>query len=374
MTNRDDHEHDGAQDHAREHGDEHEHGTGLLASIRDLVRPHSHDSVTKIDSALESDGRGVRALKISLVAMLVTAILQLVIVLLTGSVALFSDTLHNFADALTALPIWLAFIVGRRPATRRFAYGFGRAEDLAGLVVLVFIAGSSVVAAYEAIDRLVHPAEVRYLWAVAIAGVIGFAGNELVAQYRIRVGRQIGSGALVADGLHARADGFTSLAVVAGAAGVALGFPAADPIAGLIIAALILVVLKDAARDVLMRIMDGVDPAIRDESEAVLAKVPGVEGVGEVRVRWIGHRLHAEAEVTVDESRTIAEAHEIAESARHALLHEVPHLAAAIIHADPCGHGGNDAHAEVAHHLAPGDRVRLSEARPKPFLPPVANL
>ncbi len=332
----------------REH--EHEHGSGVLAGIRDLIRPHSHDSATKIDSALETDARGVRALKLSLVAMLITAILQLVVVFATGSVALLSDTLHNFADALTALPIWLAFIVGRRAATRRFSYGFGRAEDLAGLVVLVFIAGSSVVAAYEAIDRLIHPAEVRYLWAVAIAGVIGFIGNELVAQYRIRVGRQIGSGALVADGLHARADGFTSLAVVVGAAGVALGFPAADPIAGLIIAVLILVVLKDAARDVLMRIMDGVDPVIRDESEAALAKVPGVEGVGEVRVRWIGHRLHAEAEITVDENRTIAEAHDIAESARHALLHEVPHLASAIIHADPCGHGGGDPHAGLAHH------------------------
>ncbi|HKG57524.1 MAG TPA: cation diffusion facilitator family transporter, partial [Candidatus Limnocylindrales bacterium] len=180
--------HHGHDDDPRGH--EHEHGTGLLAAIRDLIRPHSHDSATRIDSALETDARGVQALKLSLVAMLVTAILQLVVVFATGSVALLSDTLHNFADALTALPIWLAFIVGRRPATRRFSYGFGRAEDLAGLVVLVFIAGSSVVAAYEAIDRLIHPAEVRYLWAVVIAGIIGFIGNELVAQYRIRVGRQ----------------------------------------------------------------------------------------------------------------------------------------------------------------------------------------
>jgi len=353
-------------DHHHPHGEhehEHEHDTGSLAAIRDLIRPHSHDSVTKIDSALESDSRGVRALKLSLVALMVTGVLQLIVVIATGSVALLSDTLHNFADALTALPIWLAFIVGRRAATRRFAYGYGRAEDLAGLVVLVFIAGSALLAAYQAIDRLLHPAEVHYLWAVAIAGVIGFAGNELVARYRINVGRQIGSAALVADGLHARADGFTSLAVVVGAAGVALGFPAADPIAGLIIAGLILLVLKDAARDVLMRIMDGVDPIIRDESEAVLAEVPGVEGVGEVRVRWIGHRLHAEAEITVDERRTIAEAHDIAERARHALLHEVPHFASAIIHADPCGHGGIDPHAELAHHISPDVSVRPAEVR-----------
>jgi cation diffusion facilitator family transporter len=367
----------GAQDHARDRSESghevskaggahppdhhhphdaqrHEHGSGVVAGIRELIRPHSHDAATKIDTALESDARGVRALKLSLGALLVTGLLQLVVVIATGSVALLSDTLHNFADALTALPIWLAFIIGRRPATRRFAYGYGRAEDLAGLVVLVFITGSALLAAYQAVDRLLHPAEVQYLWAVAIAGVVGFAGNELVARYRMNVGREIGSAALVADGLHARADGFTSLAVVVGAGGVALGFPAADPIAGLIIAALILVVLKDAAGDVLMRIMDGVDPVIRDESEAVLAEVPGVEGIGDVRVRWIGHRLHAEAEVTVDQNRTIAEAHDIAERARHALLHEVPHLASAIIHADPCGHDGNDPHAELAHHRVGG--------------------
>ena len=356
------HAHDDAlwvepEERAQTHGHDHPrddghraHGTGALGAIGELIRPHSHDSATKIDSALESDARGVRALKMSLGALLLTGALQLVVVLASGSVGLLSDTLHNFADAFTALPIWLAFIVGRRVATRRFSYGFGRAEDLAGVVVLLFIAASSVVAAYVAIERLLHPAEIRLLWAVAIAGVVGFLGNELVARYRIKVGREIGSAALVADGLHARADGFTSLAVVLGAAGVALGFPAADPIAGLLITVLILVVLKDAARDVLMRIMDGVDPSILDASEVALRTVPGVESVGEVRIRWIGHRLHAEAEVLVDESLSVVAAHEIAERARHSLLHEVPHLASAIIHADPCGHGGEDHHAVLAHH------------------------
>jgi cation diffusion facilitator family transporter len=154
-----------------------------------------------------------------------------------------------------------------------------------------------------------------------------------------------------ADGLHARTDGFTSLAVVAGAAGVALGFPLADPLAGLVIAGLIVLVLRQAARDVLLRIVDAVDPAILDEARDVLVESDGVQGVGAVRVRWIGHRLHAEAEVTVDESLSIREAHEIAERARHRLLHEVPHLASAIIHADPCGHGGEDPHAALAHHF-----------------------
>ncbi len=332
------------------HEEEHEHRAGFGAALLNLIRPHSHDSASKIDTALESDARGVRALKITLVALLVTAGLQLIVVVASGSIGLLSDTLHNFADALTSVPIWLAFVLGRRAATRRFSYGYGRAEDLAGLVVLVFIAGSSVLAAYLAIDRLIHPGEVRFLFVVAVAGVIGFVGNELVARYRIAVGREIGSAALVADGLHARADGFTSLAVVAGAAGVTLGYPAADPIAGLVIAMLILAVLRDAARDVLMRIMDGVDPSIRDASETALRSVPGVEDIGAVRIRWIGHRLHAEAEILVDEEQTMASAHEVAERARHALLHDVPHLTSAIIHADPCGHGGGDPHRGVAHH------------------------
>ena len=345
-------EHD-SHDDDPEHGEgehDHAHADGPFGRLRELLHPHSHDAATKVDAALESDDRGVRALKVSLGGLLLTGAIQLVVVLATGSVGLLSDTLHNFADAFTALPIWLAFIVGRRVATRRFSYGLGRAEDLAGVVVLLFIAASSLIAGYLAIERLFHPAEVQLLWAVALAGVVGFLGNELVARYRIKVGREIGSAALVADGLHARADGFTSLAVVVGAAGVGLGFPAADPIAGLIIAFLIVVVLKDAARDVLMRVMDGVDPAVVDASEAALRAVPGVESVGAVRVRWIGHRLHAEAEVLVDEDLTVVASHEIAEAARHALLHDVPHLASAIIHADPCGHGGQDHHAVLAHH------------------------
>ena len=343
-----------APDHHHPHAEhDHQHAGGLRSAIVELVRPHRHDAAASIDPALEQDARGVRALKLSLLGLGITAVLQLGVVILTGSVALLADTLHNGADALTAIPIWLAFSLGRRPATRQFQFGYGRAEDLAGLVVILFIAGSAIVAAYEAIDRLLHPAEVHLLWAVGLAGLVGFAGNELVAQYRIRIGREIGSAALVADGLHARADGFTSLGVIAGALGVFLGFPAADPIAGLVIAGMIVLVLRDAARDVLYRVMDAVDPAIVGESEEVLREVDGVEDIGRVRLRWIGHRLHAEAEVTVDQELTVAEGHEIAERARHALLHEVPHLSSALIHADPCAHDGSDPHADLAHHDRP---------------------
>jgi cation diffusion facilitator family transporter len=323
----------------------HDHGV-----LRSLFKRHRHDSAASIDSALESSEKGIRALWVSLVGLGVTAALQLVVALLSGSVALLNDTFHNFADAFTALPLWLAFSLGRRRPSDRYPFGYGRAEDLAGGAVVAMIALSAVVAAWEAVNRLLHPTGVRYLPAVIVASLVGFAGNELVAQYRIRVGREIGSAALVADGLHARTDGLSSLGVLAGALGVMAGFERADAIAGLLIAALIVSVLRQAAGDVVARLMDAVDPALTERARRVLTGVDGVEGVGELRVRWIGHRLHAEAEISVDGDLPLSAAHRITEDARHRLLHDVPRLTSAIIHADPCGHDGVDHHAELDHH------------------------
>ncbi|MGH9008284.1 MAG: cation diffusion facilitator family transporter, partial [Acidimicrobiia bacterium] len=328
------------------HGHSHEEH-GLL---RSLFSRHRHDSASSIDSALESSEKGIRVLWISLVGLGATAVLQLVVALLSGSVALLNDTFHNFADALTALPLWLAFSLGRRRPSDRYPFGYGRAEDLAGGAVVAMIALSAVVAAWEAIDRLLHPTEVRYLGAVIVASLVGFAGNELVAQYRIRVGREIGSAALVADGLHARTDGLSSLGVLAGALGVVAGFERADAIAGLVIAALILSVLRQAAGAVVARLMDAVDPALAERARQVLTGVNGVQGVGRLRVRWIGHRLHAEAEISVDGDLPLSAAHRITEDARHRLLHDVPRLTSAIIHPDPCGHDGVDHHADLDHH------------------------
>ncbi len=303
-----------------------------------------------MDSALEASDEGVRALTLSLLGLGATAAIQLVVALWSGSVALLNDTIHNGADALTALPLWLAFSLGRRPANPRYPYGYGRAEDLAGLVVVVMIAASAAVAGYEAFRGLVEPSEVRHLPAVAAASLVGFAGNEAVARYRIRVGRRIGSAALVADGLHARSDGLSSLGVLAGVAGVAAGFDRADALAGMVIAVMILLVLRQAAADVGARLMDSVDPRLADQAREVLTGVDGVEAVGVVRVRWIGHRLHAEAEVVVDQDLSVAAAHDIAEAARHGLLHDVPRLVSAIVHADPCDHDGTDHHSGVKHH------------------------
>ncbi|GHE79162.1 cation diffusion facilitator transporter [Amycolatopsis deserti] len=344
--------------HAHGHGHGHAHGHGrrpgswagrAWTQLRHVVTPHSHDRADRFDSALETSKRGMRTLVWSFLALFVTAIAQLVIVLFTGSVALLGDTIHNFADALTALPVGIAFALGRRAASRRFTYGLGRAEDLAGVVVVVIIALSAALAGYEAVKRLIDPQPVTGLWVVAAAGVIGFLGNELVARWRITVGRQIGSAALVADGLHARTDGFTSLAVVLGAAGVGLGFPLADPIIGLVITAAILLVLRDAAKEVFRRLMDAVDPATVGLVERTAATVDGVQRAGQVRIRWIGHALRAELAVGVDATLTVAEAHRLAHEVEHRLIHEVPRLTAAVVHTEPVA-GAEAAHQLLAHH------------------------
>nr|WP_312870435.1 cation diffusion facilitator family transporter [Streptomyces himalayensis] len=300
-----------------------------------VVKPHSHEAADKVDSAMESSAEGMRALWISLAVLGATALFQVVVVLLSGSVALLGDTIHNAADALTALPLGVAFILGRRAANRRFTYGYGRAEDLAGIAIVLTIAASAALAAYQAIDRLLNPRDISHLSVVAIAAVVGFIGNEWVARYRIRIGRKIGSAALVADGLHARTDGFTSLAVLLGAGGAALGWRLADPIVGLAITAAILLVLKDAAREVFRRLMDSVDPALVDTGEAAVRDVEGVRAVTELRMRWIGHQLRAEVTVEVDGDLNLKEAHQVAVEVEHTLVHAVPRLTAALVHTDP---------------------------------------
>ncbi|MCW4353670.1 cation diffusion facilitator family transporter [Hoyosella sp. YIM 151337] len=318
----------------RGHGHAHGHG-GVGAALREFFVPHSHDHAERVDDALTSSRIGIRAVKISLVALGITAALQLVIVVVSGSVALFADTVHNFADALTSVPLWIAFLIGRRAATRRFTYGYGRAEDLAGLFIVGTIALSALVAGFESIRRLINPVAISHIGWVAAAGVIGFIGNELVAMYRIRVGRQIGSAALVADGYHARTDGFTSLAVVLGAAGAALGYDLADPVVGLAITVAILAILIASGREVLRRLLDGIDPSIYDAASKALHSVPDVAAVRSLRIRWIGHELHAESELDIAPDYTLRQAHEIAHAAEHRLKDVLPRIRTAVIHAYP---------------------------------------
>lgn len=342
------------EDHADQHDHEHEHNhddpNHWLGRVRGIFVRHSHDAADSFDTALESSAAGIRAVKLSLLILLGTAVVQAAIVVLTGSVALLADTIHNLSDALTAIPLWIAFSLSRRPATRRYTYGFGRAEDLAGIFIVIMIALSAGIAGYESIQRLLHPQEVSYLGALMAAGLIGFAGNELVAIYRIRVGRRIGSAALVADGLHARTDALTSLAVVVGAIGVLLGFPAADPIVGLVVTFVILLVLWQAMRDIYRRLMDATDPSLIDEVEQLLAKTPGIATVDKVQMRWVGHRLHMEIAISADPKLSLIAAHDIAHDAEHELLHTIARIDQVQVHVGPLETSGPQFHAGIEHH------------------------
>jgi cation diffusion facilitator family transporter len=306
----------GAAGHGHSHGAEHGHSHGA-------DHGHSHGGV---DPAVIRSREAMRALWLSLTILGATAAFQVVIVLLSGSVALLADTVHNVGDALTAVPLAVAFILLRRPRTQRLTYGWGRAEDFAGLVVVAIILFSAVYAAYEAIDRLVHPQAIEYLGATAAAGLVGFIGNEWVAVYRIRAGRRIGSAALVADGYHARVDGFTSLAVVVGAAGVALGWERADPVVGLLISIAILHIVWQSLRVIGLRAMDGIEDGTVEAIEASAGAVAGIQRVDDVRARWLGHSLRAELTVVVEPQITVAEAAEIVDRVRRTLLGEVDHL------------------------------------------------
>ena len=325
-----DHDHDRA-DHSHpvsghDHGEHgHEHPTGLKGFLYGIFVPHSHDASDAIDDAMEANAEGIRALKISLAVLLATAILQGLVVALSGSVALLADTIHNFSDALTAVPLWIAFSLSRRAATRRYTFGYNRAEDLAGLFIVVMIALSSIIAAWEAINRILHPQPIGNIGWVIAAGVVGFLGNEAVAIYRIRVGQKIGSAALVADGIHARTDGFTSLAVVAGGIGVLLGFPLADPIVGLLIAALIFVLLIGTVRSIGRRLMDGIEPELLDRVEHALEHVPEVTGIEQVRLRWVGHRLYGDAAIYIHDT-PLANANRVAASAQASVKSHLPNV------------------------------------------------
>ncbi len=288
-------------------------------------RAHVHGAV---DPTVATTDHGIWAIKWSFVALAVAAALQFVVVSASGSVALFADATHNISDASTAVPLWIAFALSRRKPSSRFTYGYGRVEDLAGLAIVSVIFSSAVVAIWQAVERLIHPHPVIHLGALAIAGVVGFAGNELAAVLRIKAGREMNSAALVADGYHARADGLTSLAVIAGAAGVWLGYPLADPILGLLIAATILVVVWQSARAVFLRLLDGVEPSIVVELRHVAAHVPGVRQVLGTRARWIGHHLHAQADIAVDPALSLRQGIELADRFRAEIMKHLPAVAA----------------------------------------------
>lgn len=337
--------------------------------------PHGHTHGV-IDATIATTDRGIWAIKWSFVILAATAAMQIVVVALSGSVALLADTIHNVADATTAIPLWIAFVLARRKPTKTFTYGLGRVEDLAGIIIVMIILFSALVAGYQAINRLINPERISHLGWLIAAGVIGFIGNEAVAVFRIRVGREINSAALIADGFHARTDGLTSLAVVAGAIGVWLGFPIADPIVGMLITVAIFGIVWQSARSVLTRMLDGVEPGIIDEIEHAAAHVKGIDKVSEAKARWVGHKLHVDVAVVIDESALLAEVNVIAAKLQDELFAHIPALAVATVRiAAPESHGHHHApdpfqvHGKLAQGLLEivdtedGERFRLRVSR-----------
>src|SRR5947208_5102171 len=222
-------------EHVYEHEDGHDHSHGL------------------IDRSILRSRAGIRAVSLSLVILTVTALAQAFIYTRTLSVALLADLIHNFGDALTAIPLGLAFFLRSL-----------RGERLAGLAVVLAIVISALVALGQTIERFIHPRTLSHLWLLAAAGLIGFIGNEIAAQVRLRAGHRLQSPALVADGKHARVDGFVSLGVLTSAAAVAIGLKLADPLIGLVITLVILHITWESWQTI-----SGTDPGeIVDDRES----------------------------------------------------------------------------------------------------------
>ncbi len=333
------HSHDHGHDHGHSHGHghSHEHEGGVIGTIKSIMHiGHSHDhGELATDKAFSDNKLGIRTVWLALLALGITSILQIFIVVLSGSVALFADTVHNIGDALNSVPLLIAFYLARRLANRRYTFGYARAEDVAGIFIVLSIAFSAAVVIWESIQRLLNPEPMTDLGWVAAAAIIGFVGNEVVALLQIRVGKRIGSAALVADGLHAQIDGLTSLSVLIAVFGTFIGVPILDPIIGLLIGIAILFIVKDATVRMWYRLMDAIEPEIMDAAEAVVKAQPGIREFRRLRIRWMGHRLQAEVYIAVDADLTTAEGHEIAESLRYDLFHELPRLSDVVVHIDP---------------------------------------
>ncbi|OHD70863.1 MAG: cation transporter [Spirochaetes bacterium RBG_16_49_21] len=316
----------------------------------------SHGHVHGIHNAnIASTREGIRAIQWSFIGLFMTALLQVIVVMHSGSVALLADTIHNIGDAITAVPLLLAFKLLQKKPTKRFTYGYGRVEDLAGVFIVFIILISAIVAGYESIDRLMHPVEIKNVWAVIGASMIGFIGNEAVAILRIRTGKKMKSAALIVDGYHARVDGLTSLAVLFGAIGALLGYPFADPIIGLLITATIMKIVYDSGKTIFARLIDGVDPDIIDEIRHAVDHIPQVKDVTEIRARWLGHNLVGELNITVDSQLSVESGHVVAVAVRDQLRNQLRHLENVVIHVDPENASGEQ------HHI--GSRSASSSAR-----------
>ncbi len=321
------HEHHGEAEHDhRDH--DHRHG-------------HTHGTITAEPNAL-------RVTLLSSAGLGAVAAVELAVAMVSGSAGVLADGLHNLGDLSTTIALAAAFLLSRRAPTRRFPYGYHRGEDLAGLFVLLLIVASAVASGVTSIEHLVHGQHISSYGAAIAVALFGFAGNEAVARYKIVAGRRLGSVALVADGEHSRVDGFASLAAAAGVAGAWLGAPVLDPIAGLLLTAVIGWVAVDTARHVTGRLLDEADASLVELIQQTAQGVPGVVAVTDTRARWTGRRVLAELTLAVAPTETVARAHALGEEVRHRLFHGVDSLGEVIVHLDPAG--DETAHQATRHH------------------------
>jgi cation diffusion facilitator family transporter len=337
-------------DHDHSHPPHNQNLWGRIAAILHLHQHDHHHGKLASDQAFINNEAGIRTIWLALAALTLTSILQIVIVVWSGSVALFADTVHNIGDGLNSIPLLIAFYLARRAATRVYTYGFARAEDVAGIFIVLSIAFSAGVIFWESFQKLLNPQPLSNLGWVAAAAVIGFLGNEAVALCQIRVGRKIGSAALVADGLHARTDGLTSLAVLLAAGGSWWGFPIVDPLIGLLIGVAILFITRDAAVTIWYRLMDAIDPEILMKAEQIAQQQVAVKELRRLRMRWMGHQLYAEITIAVESHLTTMQSHHIAEQLRHDLFHQIPNLAEVVVHVDPWAEQLEMVHQLTIHH------------------------
>lgn len=357
------HEHDHDHDHhEHDHHDHHEHAESLWSQVAAALHlpgySHTHDHRDLIHSiSPEDNDLAIRTVWIAMLALGITTVFQIVIFLASGSVALLADTVHNLGDALNSAPLLIAFYLARRPANRRYTYGYNRAEDVAGIFIVISIAFSAAYILWESVQKLINPQPLDNLIWVAAAAVIGFIGNEIVAMLQIRVGRRIASEAMIADGLHARTDGLTSLAVLIAAGGAALGFPIIDPIIGIVIGVTIVFITRDAAIAIWHRLMDAVDPELTMKAEQIIGQHPDVRSIHRLQLRWLGHDLYAEIVLELDSRLSLIESETILDHVRHHLYHDLPRLSKATLSALPYNSDQPIHSQESKHHRVVAETV-----------------
>jgi cation diffusion facilitator family transporter len=297
-------------------------GMHVINGVRDPAASFPLD--TAADDANERR-QANRAVAVSAVGLALTGLVELAIALVSGSVALLGDALHNLSDVSTSALVFVGFRASRKVPTERYPYGYERAEDLAGIGVALVIWGSAVVAGFESVTKLVRHGGTGHLgWGIA-AAAIGIAGNQLVARYKLVVGRRIRSATMVADAKHSWLDALSSAGAMLGLIGVALGWGWADAVAGIAVTGFICHVGWEVTADIAHRLLDGVDPEIITTAETAAAAVPGVMHA-HARARWTGRTLRVEVEGFLDPDTPLAAADQIGRGVASALAPQIPDM------------------------------------------------